>query len=168
MVDPAPGWYAGVTARAQGRVPRLLRSCPRQRSQGRADPLPSPGGPRRAYIHAIAARCGLSCRFRDFDYGIDLTVHSTSRRGQRYAESGFRLDREGAKARTAMSDIGWVDPRIGQVSVAKARSYLEGRGWRQQAYPGPELLVFEGPSDEGEPIIQVLPSSEQLADYRMR
>ena len=28
----------------------------------------------RAYIHTIAARCGLGCSFRDYDYGIDLTV----------------------------------------------------------------------------------------------
>jgi hypothetical protein len=46
----------------------------------------------RAYIHAIAARCGLSCSFRDFDYGIDLSVHAIRRKGQRYAESGFNLD----------------------------------------------------------------------------
>jgi hypothetical protein len=38
-----------------------------------------------------------------------------------------------------------------------------------QAYPGPELLVFEGPlDDDGEQIIQVLPSSERAGDYRMR
>jgi hypothetical protein len=38
-----------------------------------------------------------------------------------------------------------------------------------QPYPGPELLVFEGPTDDnGELIIQVLPSSERMPDYRMR
>jgi hypothetical protein len=46
----------------------------------------------RAYVQAIAGRCGLSCSFRDFDYGIDLTLHEIRRRGRRYYESGFKLD----------------------------------------------------------------------------
>ena len=46
----------------------------------------------RAYIHAIASRCGLGCSFREFDYGIDLTVHSIQHKEQRYFESGFNLD----------------------------------------------------------------------------
>jgi hypothetical protein len=56
----------------------------------------------RAYIHAIAARCGLGCSFRDFDYGIDLTVHSISRVGHRYAESGFNLDIQAKSSTTAV------------------------------------------------------------------
>jgi hypothetical protein len=46
----------------------------------------------RAYVHAVAGRCGLSCSFRDFDYGMDLTLHEIRRRGRRYFESGFKLD----------------------------------------------------------------------------
>jgi hypothetical protein len=46
----------------------------------------------RAYIHAIAARCGLGCSFRDFDYGIDLSVHAIGRKNHRYVELGFHLD----------------------------------------------------------------------------
>ena len=46
----------------------------------------------RAYIHAIAARCGLGCSFRDFDYGIDMTLNEIRRRGTRHYESGFKLD----------------------------------------------------------------------------
>jgi hypothetical protein len=46
----------------------------------------------RAYIQAIASRCGLNCSFRDFDYGIDVTVHLIQRRENRYVESGFNLD----------------------------------------------------------------------------
>lgn len=52
----------------------------------------------RAYIQAIAARVGLTCSFRDFDYGIDLTlkpvVVRTNRTtgGRRYVESGVALD----------------------------------------------------------------------------
>jgi hypothetical protein len=46
----------------------------------------------RAYVQAIAGRCGLASSFRDFDYGIDLTLHDIRRRGRRYIESGFKLD----------------------------------------------------------------------------
>jgi hypothetical protein len=34
----------------------------------------------------------LTCSFRDFDYGIDLTLHDIRRRGHRHMESGFKLD----------------------------------------------------------------------------
>jgi hypothetical protein len=68
-----------------------------------------------------------------------------------------------------MSSNPWVDPRVGSVTVAGVRSYLLARGWRLAAYPGPELLVFEGPpDDDGQPIIQVIPSSERMSDFRMR
>lgn len=46
----------------------------------------------RAYVQAIAGRCGLSCSLRDFDYGIDVTLHDIRRRGHRHMESGFNLD----------------------------------------------------------------------------
>jgi hypothetical protein len=68
-----------------------------------------------------------------------------------------------------MSQNVWVDPRIHQVRVAQVRAYLLGRGWQLQPYPGPELLVFGGPvDDDGQPVLQVLPSSEQMRDYPMR
>jgi hypothetical protein len=68
-----------------------------------------------------------------------------------------------------MSNHVWVDPRIELVDVAGIQSYLEARGWQRQPYPGPELLVFGGPvDDDGEPIIQVLPSSEKMRDFRLR
>jgi hypothetical protein len=68
-----------------------------------------------------------------------------------------------------MSNSAWVDPRIEQVRVAGVRSYLLSRGWILQPYPGPELLVFGGPlDDDGEPIVQILPSSEQMGDFRLR
>lgn len=63
----------------------------------------------------------------------------------------------------------WIDPRIENVTVAEMRAYLLQRGWKQRPYPRPELLVFQGPADDsGEPILQVLPSTENLADYRPR
>jgi hypothetical protein len=46
----------------------------------------------RAYIQAIASRCGLNCSFRAFDYGIDVTVHEIQQRNARYVETGFNLD----------------------------------------------------------------------------
>jgi hypothetical protein len=68
-----------------------------------------------------------------------------------------------------MSHSAWVDPRIDCVTVDNVRTYLLNKGWRLQPFPGPELLVFEGPKDDdGETILQVLPSSERLKDYRMR
>jgi hypothetical protein len=68
-----------------------------------------------------------------------------------------------------MSASSWIDPRIDRVRVADVQAYLEDRGWRLQPFPRPELLVFGGPlDDDGEPILQVLPSSESLRDYRMR
>ena len=63
----------------------------------------------------------------------------------------------------------WIDPRIDGVTVAGARAYLLDHGWRPRPFPRPEVLVFEGPmSDEGRPIVQILPSGEHFVDYRMR
>src|SRR5258708_3664985 len=56
----------------------------------------------RAYIQAVAARCGMSCSFRDFDYGIDVTLHEIVQRGQRFAESGYFLDVQ-AKSATGVA-----------------------------------------------------------------
>lgn len=68
-----------------------------------------------------------------------------------------------------MNSSAWVDPRLEMVTVSGLCSYLLARGWRQRTYPGPELLVFEGPADDdGRPIVQVLPSSERMLDFRMR
>ena len=68
-----------------------------------------------------------------------------------------------------MSSRVWVDPRLPLVRVAGVRAYLLNRAWRLQPYPRPELLVFEGPTDDdGQPIIQVLPSSEQMRDFPLR
>lgn len=63
----------------------------------------------------------------------------------------------------------WVDPRIASVQVAGVQSYMLSHGWKRQPWPGPELLVFAGPlDDDGEPILQILPSSERMRDYRLR
>lgn len=68
-----------------------------------------------------------------------------------------------------MSNLAWVDPRVQLVRVAEVQSFLLGRGWKRRPFPGPELLVFEGPVDEdGVPIVQVVPSSEQMRDFQLR
>jgi hypothetical protein len=73
------------------------------------------------------------------------------------------------EARIVLSSNAWVDPRIVSVTVAGIRSYLLAREWRLRPYPGPELLVFEGPpDDDGQPIVEVVPSSEQMRDFLMR
>jgi hypothetical protein len=46
----------------------------------------------RVYIQAIVSRCGLTCVFRELDYGIDLTILHITRIASRYNESGFKLD----------------------------------------------------------------------------
>ncbi len=49
------------------------------------------------------------------------------------------------------------------------RAYLVSHGWQQVAFKRPELLVFEGPcDDDGKPIIQVIPRSEQSSDFDTR
>ncbi len=54
----------------------------------------------RAYIQAVAGACGLSCSFRDFDYGIDTTLHVIREVEERLEETGHSLDIQ-AKSTTA-------------------------------------------------------------------
>jgi hypothetical protein len=46
----------------------------------------------RAYIQAVAGRAGMNCLFREFDYGIDITLTDIQLRNGRRVESGFKLD----------------------------------------------------------------------------
>ena len=52
----------------------------------------------RAYVSAVAGRVGMTCSWRDFDYGIDVTLHDVTVRTnpetgrKRYFESGAALD----------------------------------------------------------------------------
>ncbi len=62
----------------------------------------------RAYIQAVASHCGMSCSFRDFDYGIDTTVNHLKIRAGRRVESGYRLDvqtKSTTRAIIGMSDV---------------------------------------------------------------
>jgi hypothetical protein len=63
----------------------------------------------------------------------------------------------------------WIDPRFEAVRVTQVQSYLFARGWEALPYPRSELLVFRGASDDaGQPILQILPAAETMADYRPR
>ena len=45
-----------------------------------------------SFIQAVAGRCGMSCSFRDFDYGIDMTLNDIKHYQGRRVETGFKLD----------------------------------------------------------------------------
>jgi hypothetical protein len=63
----------------------------------------------------------------------------------------------------------WVDPRIERVRVSDLQAYFLSRGWKLRANPSPTLLRFEKPTRPRErAIYQMVPSSEQFADYRQR
>lgn len=54
------------------------------------------------------------------------------------------------------------------VRVAAIRDYLLSHGWVQYPYARPQGLYFEHSTlktDDGEPLILVIPSSETLGDY---
>jgi hypothetical protein len=67
-----------------------------------------------------------------------------------------------------MSDMGrWVDPRVEKVRLASLSAYLLGHGWRLRPFSQPQLLVFEEPvQGSEEPVVQLLPASEQARDFR--
>jgi hypothetical protein len=63
----------------------------------------------------------------------------------------------------------WVDPRVVAVSLAALRAYLGQHGWEPRPAPGPNLLRFEKQAGRNEaPLVQIIPASEQLADFRQR
>jgi hypothetical protein len=62
----------------------------------------------------------------------------------------------------------WIDPRVAQAKLEGVRSYLTQHGWTRQPYPRPEVQVFAGPlTDDGEPILLLVPATEALVDYRV-
>jgi hypothetical protein len=63
----------------------------------------------------------------------------------------------------------WVDPRIEAVRLADLRAYLAARGWSLVPSPNPDLLRFQAPCEGAGPcFFQVLPASEEFADFRQR
>jgi len=58
---------------------------------------------------------------------------------------------------------------LGGVTADNIQQYLTKNGWVLAPFKRPELLVFEGPmTDEGEPILQILPRSEKASDFDLR
>jgi hypothetical protein len=63
----------------------------------------------------------------------------------------------------------WVDPRIQNVRIAKVQAYFVRCGWSLQPNPNPNLLRFELPAEGNGPLLfQMVPSSEEFADFRQR
>src|SRR5262249_44811111 len=61
----------------------------------------------------------------------------------------------------------WIDPRVSQVRLKDLQSYLRAHGWTLKPFPRPQVLLFEEPdAGGGEPIVQLVPSSEQHPDFR--
>jgi hypothetical protein len=63
----------------------------------------------------------------------------------------------------------WVDSRIQNVRVANVQSYLLRRGWKLEPNSNSNLLRFERLArGNGPPLFQMVPSSEEFADFRQR
>jgi hypothetical protein len=96
----------------------------------------------RAYIHAVAGHCGLTCSFRDFDYGIDMTVHHIKVVEGRRSETGYRLDIQAKASTSAMLTADSV------VHDLETRAYND---LREEAGDVPRILVLLSmPDAEGE------------------
>ena len=55
------------------------------------------------------------------------------------------------------------------VKVSDLRAYLMSKGWRIKPFKRTQVIYFEGPpDDQGQPIVQLVPASEQLSDYSLR
>jgi hypothetical protein len=62
----------------------------------------------------------------------------------------------------------WVDPRVSTVRVVDLKAYFTQHGWRLCAGGHPSLLRFEAPATSGPGLFQMVPGSEQVADYQQR
>jgi hypothetical protein len=62
----------------------------------------------------------------------------------------------------------WEELGVERPAPEQVRRYLVSHGWRERPY-GPELFVFER-SFEGadEPVVQILPSSQEMPAYPQR
>jgi len=93
----------------------------------------------RAYVLAIAARCGMSASVSNPDYGIDLTLNDIAVSGDHRAESGYKLDIQ-AKSATLAS-----------LSRENVRYDLDVRSYETLRHPNvgsPRLLFLVLPEDE--------------------
>jgi hypothetical protein len=80
----------------------------------------------RAYVQAIAARCGMSLGTPHPDYGTDVTLNEIALSGNRRCETGFKVDVQ-AKS-TTRAKVGETHLRY-DLEV-KAHEYLrDARAW---------------------------------------
>ncbi len=56
-----------------------------------------------AYVHAVAAVCGMTYSTPSKDYGIDVSLHEVARRVGHYYETGLRIDAQ-VKSTTAVRE----------------------------------------------------------------
>lgn len=56
-----------------------------------------------------------------------------------------------------------ASPLIDTLTPNQVSAFLRRKGWRIQAYPNPNLMVFEAPQDDD--LSLVLPSAREFADY---
>ena len=100
----------------------------------------------RAYVQAIAARCGMSSSVPAPDYGTDLSLHDIETYGNRRSESGYRLDIQ-AKSTTLAS----MDP-------THLRYDLRLKDYEHLRHPAPGcprfLVVLVLPRDETDWVAQ--------------
>lgn len=45
-----------------------------------------------AYVHAVAAACGMTHSVPSKDYGIDISLYDVERRGDHFSQTGWQLD----------------------------------------------------------------------------
>jgi hypothetical protein len=56
-----------------------------------------------AYVHAVAAACGMTHSVPSKDYGIDISLHAVDRRRKRFYQTGWHLDLQ-VKSTTSVTE----------------------------------------------------------------
>jgi hypothetical protein len=63
----------------------------------------------------------------------------------------------------------WLDPRLLHVPIGAIEAYLVKKGWKPVTPDRPNVLVFQEPTvEEGGPLYQFVPDTEQRRDYVAR
>lgn len=94
-----------------------------------------------AYVHAVAAACGMTHSARAKDYGIDLTLHEVLKENERFGESGRGLDLQLKSTTSAVE----TKTAFGFDLAVRAYDILRAETDRTRL-----LVVLMLPRDEGE------------------
>src|SRR5437899_878490 len=81
----------------------------------------------RAYVQAIAARCGMSLGISQPDYGIDLTLNDIEIIDGRRSESGHKLDVQAKSTVAAMGRTGTIYYDLDAKAYEMLRRVIPGR-----------------------------------------